>query len=195
LPRDAAKPKLWVCQLYNPVLTPDTKIVMDAMCEKYGRAQASENARDALAWSTNLVSDKRYRLCPDGCGLVFMSRHNKGEHIDPEELIADWQTDDAQHVDAFMNAPVEPLLKPAVSVAQVRLGRDVIAQYPRMTRERICRENGGISWEPLQHYAQSDARGLPERKGQEPPAPKAQAKPAEKPVKPKPAPKSKVKEA
>ena len=76
MPRDAAKPKLWVCQLYNPVLTPDTKIVMDAMCEKYGRAQASENARDALAWSTNLVSDKRYRLCPDGCGLVFMSRHN-----------------------------------------------------------------------------------------------------------------------
>lgn len=177
------KPKLKVHESYNPVLTPDYKLNMDAMFEKYARLRANEKARDALSWSTNLVTDKRYRLCGCGCGLVYMSRHNKGEHIDPLELIADWQEDEPQSVDDFMQAPVEVPLRPAASVAQVQWARDMLAQYPRKSQEQICRENGGISWEQLQHYAQSDTGSLPERKGQKAPAPKAQAKPTTKPVK------------
>jgi hypothetical protein len=36
--------------------------------------------------------------------------------------------------DDFMNAPVEPLLKPAVSQAQVLWARDMIAQHPRKSQ-------------------------------------------------------------
>jgi hypothetical protein len=185
-------PKLRVCQVYNPVLIPDTKLVMDAMRERCIRQVRAAEARDSLAWSTNLVSDKRYRLCPDGCGLVFMSRHNKGEHLDPAEMDADWLEEEPQDLDTFMQQPVVPPLKPAVSVAQVLWTRDMIAQFPRKTQEQICRENS-ISWEQLQHYAQTPTKGLPERKGQKPAVSKAQAKPATKPVKPKSS--KKVKEA
>jgi hypothetical protein len=187
-----SKPTLQVCLSYNRVLTPDTKLAMDALFNKYAKAYANERARDRLAWCTNLVSDKRYRLCPDGCGLVFMSRHNKGEHIDPAELIADSQTDEPQEAEAFMSAPVEMRLRPAASIAQVRWAADMIAQYPRKTKEQICRENGGISWEQLQHYAQSDTKGLPERKGQKAPTKNAPAKTA---TKAKATPRRKAREA
>jgi hypothetical protein len=184
-------PKLRVVSVYNPVLIPETKLAMDALqasCIKKARAM---EASKSLAWSTNLTSDKPYRLCPDGCGLVFMSRHNKGEHLDPAEMDADWKDEEPQDGEAFTQAPVELPLKPAVSVAQVMWARDMVAQYPRKTKEQICRENGGISWEQLQHYAQTPTEGLPERKGQKSPAPKAQAKPAMKPVKAKPSKKAK----
>jgi hypothetical protein len=179
------KPRLKVLETYNPILTPDTKLVMDAMQDRCIRKVRADAARKALAWSTNLVDARQYRACPCGCGLTYMSRHNPGRHIDPSELIADWQTDEPQRVEDFMNAPVEIPLKPAVSQAQVLRARDMVAQYPRKSKAQICDENGGITWAQLESYAKTPLAGLPERKGQKASAPHAQAKPAEKPVKPK----------
>jgi hypothetical protein len=186
------KPKLRIQPTYSPILTPETKMAADAFFGKYIKQSKDKLAADTLAWSTNLVSDKRYRLCPCGCGLVFMNRHNKGQHIDPAELIADWQDDEADErledvdLEAVYRAPVEVPLKPAVSQAQVSWARDMIAQYPRKSQEQICRENGGITWAQLEHYARTPLTGLPERKGPKVPTAKSPAKaPAAKPGKPK----------
>jgi hypothetical protein len=185
-----SKPKLRMYHSYEQRLTPEDQLALGELQEQYAKRELAEMARDRLAWSTNLVSDKLYRLCGCGCGVVFMSRFRKGEHIDPSELVADWREEPQEDLETFLQAPVEIPLKPVVSVAQVLWSRDVIAQYPQKTQEQICRENS-ISWEQLLHYAQSDTAGLPERKGQRPPTPKAQAKPATKPVKAKPPKKAK----
>jgi hypothetical protein len=150
-----------------------------------------EMDRHALEWTTNLVMDQEGRVCDCGCGLVYMRRYRTGEHIDPAELIADWQDDEQDErledfdLDAVMRAPVEVPLKPAVSQAQVLWARDMLAQFPRKSKAQICQENSGISWAQLEHYAKTPLSGLPERKGQKKPAPKAQVKPTEKPVKQK----------
>jgi hypothetical protein len=105
-----------------------------------------------------------------------------GRHLAADKVVQGLEQYQAKDTDAFMQAPVEPPLKPCVSKAQWRWARDMVAQYPRKTKEQICRENGGISWQQLESYAQTPPEGLPERKGQKLPAPKAQAKPATKPV-------------
>jgi hypothetical protein len=177
------KPKLKVLKVYDPILTPETKMAADMFFGKYLKRSKDKLAADTLAWSTNLVNDKHHRLCPCGCGLVFMSRHNKGQHIDPAELVADWQEDEADErledvdLDAIMRAPVEVPLKPAVSQAQVLWARDMVAQYPKKSREQISQENSGISWAQLVHYAKTPLSGLPERKGQKAPAKPKAAKP------------------
>ena len=161
------------------------------VANKYAKADANERARNTLPWSTNLVSDKHYRLCPDGCCLVFMSRYNKGEHIDPAELEADWLDETPQAAEALLHAPVGVPLKPAVSVAQIMWARSMLDQFPRKTQEHIERENS-VSWKQLQHWAHSSTEGLPERAPKKAPAPKA---PVQKAVKAKAAPRAKAKEA
>jgi len=189
------KPKLRVYHMSQPELTPQSQFDLRDVQEQYARAELAEMARKWLAWSTALVDGARYRLCPDGCGLVFMSRNNKGEHIDPAELIADWKDDKPEDADDYTEAPVVEAdgkipLRPAVSIAQVQWARDMVAQHPRKSQEQICRENGGISWEQIQHYAQSDTKGLPERKAQKALVNKAPVKEAEK-TKADPKPKTK----
>jgi hypothetical protein len=182
------RPKLQVVATCSPVLAPENKAVANAVLGRYIRQAKDAKARDTLAWSTNLVDSRPYRACPDGCGLVIMSRHNPGAHIDPAELVADWQDDEQDErledvdLDAVMRAPVEVPLKPAVSQAQVLWARDTIAQYPRKSKDQISRENGGISWAQLEHYAKTPLSGLPERKGQKAPV-KPKAKPTTKKVK------------
>jgi hypothetical protein len=121
-----------------------------------------------------------------------MRRYRMGQHIDPAELVADWQAAEADErledvdIDAIMQAPIkEPSkpLRPAVSQAQVLWARDMLAQYPKKSREQISQENGDITWAQLEHYAKTPLAGLPERKGQQTPAKPAQQAP--KPVKPK----------
>jgi hypothetical protein len=81
--------------------------------------------------------------------------------------------------DSLGDEPVELLLKPAVSVAQVQWARDMVAQVPRKTQEQVARENR-TSWEQLVHWAQSSTQGLPERASKRV---KAKAKePAQKPA-------------
>jgi hypothetical protein len=184
-----SKPGMRVIQSESsPLGTDAQKAAREANQRRY-QATKAKFARDALAWSTNLVDARQYRACPDGCGLVIMSRHNPGAHIDPAELIADWQEEEADErledfdLDAVYQAPINVPLKPAVSQAQVLWARDMIAQYPKKSREQISRENGGISWAQLEHYARTPLAGLPERKGQKAPvmkqtktkAPKAKA--------------------
>jgi hypothetical protein len=192
------KPTLRVYHTYQQELTPQTQLDMRDMQEKYARAELAEMARDRLAWSTNLVSDKRYKLCPDGCGMIHLSRFKNDKHIDPSELIADWQVDEpdkgpdkTQSVDAFMQAPVEVPLRPAVSKAQIMWARSMIDQLGRKTEDQIAEENN-VSWKQLQHWARSSTEGLPERKGQKAPAKKS---PAKKATKAKVAPRQKAKEA
>jgi hypothetical protein len=78
-------------------------------------------------------------------------------------------------IEALMRAPLEVPLKPAVSLAQVLWARDMVARYPRKSREQISRENGSISWAQLDHYAKTPLARLPERKAGQPgkAAPKA----------------------
>jgi len=192
------KPRLRVYHTYQQQLTLDDQIALKELQEAYAREELGEMARDTLAWSTNLVSDKRYRLCPDGCGLIHLSRVKDDKHIDPSELIADWKVDEPdkgpdkpQSVDAFMQAPVEVPLRPAVSVAQVRWARDMLAQVPHKSREQVERENH-TSWEQLQHWARSSTDGLPERAAKKAPPPKA---PTKKATTPKAALKAKAKGA
>jgi hypothetical protein len=64
--------------------------------------------------------------------------------------------------DSLCDEPVEVPLRPAASVAQVRWARDMIAQFPRKSREQIQRENS-ISWAQLEHFAKTPLSGLPER--------------------------------
>jgi hypothetical protein len=65
--------------------------------------------------------------------------------------------------EAWMSEPVEVPLTPAVSQAEVLWVRDMLAQYPKKSREQISRENGGISWAQLEHYAKTPLTGPPER--------------------------------
>jgi hypothetical protein len=126
-----------------------------------------------------------------------MSRHTKGEHIDPSELIADWKGDEPEDADELIQVPVAVPLRSAASVAQIRWAADMLAQYPRMSQEQIARENH-TSWEQLVYWARSSTDGLPER------ATKKAKVSAKEPVKKSPAktvtkakatPKARVKEA
>ena len=69
--------------------------------------------------------------------------------------------DEPPDEEADQELPSIPL-RPAVSVAQVRWARDMIAQYPRKSQDQIARENHTF-WAQLQHWAQSSTQGLPER--------------------------------
>jgi hypothetical protein len=138
-------------------------------------------AAGKLERTSNLTTAPKWRRCLCGkCGVVVMSAHRTTAHIPPAELIADWQTDKRDErledldMDVIDQAPVEKPLKPAVSQAQVRWARDMIAQYPKKSREQISLENSGISWAQLEHYARSSTEGLPERRGQKPAARPAQ---------------------
>ena len=51
---------------------------------------------------------------------MFMSRHTKGEHIDPSELIADWKDDEPEDADDLIQVPVAVPLRSAASVAQIK---------------------------------------------------------------------------
>jgi len=195
------KPKLRVYHTYQQQLKSDDQIALRELQEARARKELGEMARDTLAWSTNLVSDKRYRLCPDGCGLLHLSRLKDDKHIDPSELIADWQVDEpdkgpdkTQSVDAFMQAPVEVPLRPAVSKAQIMWARSMLDQLGRKTEDQIAEENN-VSWRQLQHWARSSTEGLPERAGQKKPARQAKKAPAKKAVKTVSTAKPKVKEA
>jgi hypothetical protein len=141
-------------------------------------------APDKLARESDLTTARKYRLCGDGCGLVLLWA-NPGYHPTAEDLSPGPATAHDWMDETVVGESPAPSLRPAVSVSQVRWARDMIAQFPLKPKEQICRENGGIPWEQLQHYAQSDTKGLPERKGQRTPTPKAEAKPVEKPVKAK----------
>jgi hypothetical protein len=177
------KPRLKVYHTYQSGLKQDYTMKMEAMQEKYARKFKNEQACHALEWTSNLVMDQEGRAYPCRCGLLYMRRYRTGTHIEPAELIADWQDDERderpEDADDFMNAPVEVPLKPAVSQAQVLWARDMIAQYPKKSREQISQENGGISWAQLEHCARMPLTGLPERKGAKvavkPKAPKARA--------------------
>jgi len=89
------------------------------------------------------------------------------------------------------------LLRPAVSVAQVRWARDMVAQMPGKTQEQVARENH-TSWEQLVHWVRSSTDGLPERAAKKAKAPAKEPvkkSPAKTVMKPKAALKSKAKEA
>jgi hypothetical protein len=74
--------------------------------------------------------------------------------------------------------------KPVLIIRTLQV-HDLIAQYPKKSREQISRENGGITWAQLEDYAKTPLAGLPERKGHKAPVkPKAsKAKPTTKKVK------------
>jgi hypothetical protein len=66
-------------------------------------------------------------------------------------------------MEAIYKTPVNVRVRPAVSQAQVLWARDMLAQFPKKSREQISRENGGITWAQLEHYAKTPLAGLPER--------------------------------
>ena len=192
------KPKLSVVRPEVKWFQPDPAEVKAAegkayialLCEKAKNQMAIER----LTRTSNLTTAPKYRPCPCKCGMTLLWS-NPGGHIVPAELIADWQADaqDEQDerledadIEAVMKAPVEVPLKPAVSQAQVLWARDMVAQYPKKSREQISRENGGISWAQLEHYAKTPLAGLPERKGRKAPVekPASQAKPRASKAKP-----------
>jgi hypothetical protein len=156
------KPRLRVYHTYQPRLRSKDQLAMIEAQAAHAKKELTEMARDTLAWSTNLVNDKRYRLCPCGCGLIHLSRFKNDKHIDPSELIADWKWDKPGGADDFMQAPVEIPLRPAVSVAQIHWARSVVDQLGRKTEDQIARENN-VSWKQLLHWARSSTEGLPER--------------------------------
>jgi hypothetical protein len=153
---------------------------------RQGQAAKDQGARERLTRESNLTTAPKYHPCPDGCGMTLLWS-NPGHHPMPEDL------NEAQSVDDFVTTPVEPpRLRDAVSQAQVMWSRDMIAQYPRKSREQIERENN-ISWAQLEHFARTPLTGLPERSTKQA---KERAKAeARKAVKPKSAPKRRAKEA
>jgi hypothetical protein len=163
------KPRLRVYHTYQPRLRSEDQLAMIEAQEAHAKKELAEMARDTLAWSTNLVNDKRYRLCPCGCGLIHLSRFKNDKHIDPSELIADWKSDKPGGADHFMQAPVEIPPPPAVSVAQIHWARSVVDQLGRKTDDQIARENN-VSWRQLLHWARSSTEGLPERATKRKPA-------------------------
>jgi hypothetical protein len=142
--------------------------------------------------------------------IVFLSQHARDadtdERLRQHDIFMEYAT--TEEIMAFqrgmikaglMDEPpdngedLEPALiplRPAASVAQVRWARDMIAQFPRKSREQIQRENS-ISWAQLEHFAKTPLSGLPERatkraKDQaKAAAAKEAAKPAAKPKSPK----------
>jgi hypothetical protein len=189
------KSTLRVYHTYQQELTPQSQLDLGAKQERCARKELAKMAREQLSWSTALVDERHWRPCPDGCGLIFMSRHREGKHIDLSELIADWKNeppkDEPQDADTFMQAPIEVPLRPAVSKAQIMWARSMIDQFPRKTQEQIERENS-VSWRQLQHWAHSSTDGLPERAAKKAPPPKA---PTKKATTPKASPKAKAKGA
>jgi hypothetical protein len=159
-------------------------------------AKRDERAREVLRQGTALFGERpQSRLCPCGCGVTLM-RGMTGHPEVGEEYEQEWEwihqcaRGDA---DDFAQVPVEPpRLRDAVSQAQIRWARDMIAQFPRKPKEQIERENH-ITWAQLEHFAKTPLEGLPERSMKKA---KEQAKPeVKKPAKPKSSPKRKAKEA
>jgi hypothetical protein len=163
----------------SPVIDAPQASVQREREQQADAAKRDERAREAFRQGTALFGDRpKSRLCPDGCGAVLMRGVTRHPEMDADSPSWDFIYKCAQgdSADDFTQASAGLPLRPAVSVAQVRWARDMIAQASRKSPEQIAQENN-ISWEQLLHYARSSTEGLPEKAGQR--------KPAEKPVKPK----------
>ena len=131
----------------------DTKAAVQEFWRRRGQETKDQGARERLVRTSNLTTAPKYRPCPDGCGLTLLWS-NPGHHPTADDLEPDALTPD----------PVEPpSLRDAVSQAQVLWTRDMLAQFPRKSKEQICRENGGIAWAQREHFAKTPLSGLPER--------------------------------
>jgi hypothetical protein len=171
-----SKPSMRVFHQWEGISLRQYYTATDYEDERLESEAAHEAMKGRMTRESKLfVGMKPWRICKCGCGVWLLLRNETGRHLEADEVVRGLEQYLPKDADDFMQAPVEALLRPAVSVAQVMWARDMVAQYPRKSQEQIARENH-TSWEQLQHWARSSTEGLPERASKREPAKQAKPK-------------------